>query len=100
MHGDNVGERWKTNERRADGFDFWESLSKRNKKSSSSEVDVNVFADAKERWRIQAKDQTAWRRWIINQVEVDGFDPSVKMCFLRWLRMGRCGNLAPVFLTG
>lgn len=62
--------------------------SKRNKKSSSSEVDVNVFADAKERWRIQAKDQTAWRRWIINQVEVDGFDPSVRDVFFAVAKNG------------
>ena len=62
--------------------------SRRNKKSSSSEVEVNIFADAKERWRIQAQDQTAWRRWIINQVEVDGFDPTVRDVFFAIAKNG------------
>jgi hypothetical protein len=64
------------------------SRSKRSKKTSSSEVEVNVFADAKERWRIQAKDQSAWRRWIINQVEVNGFDPTVRDVFFAVAKNG------------
>ena len=64
------------------------SRSKRSKKTTSSEVEVNVFADAKERWRIQAKDQSAWRRWIINQVEVNGFDPTVRDVFFAVAKNG------------
>ena len=65
------------------------SRSKRTKKSSS-EFDSQIlsFVDAKERWRIQAKDQAAWRRWIINQIEVDGFDPLVRDVFFAIAKNG------------
>ena len=63
------------------------SLEKRSKRA---DVAVSAARVTEKKWRVAPLDEDAWRTWIVNEIERNGFDPSVRDVFFS---VGKDGTL-------
>ena len=60
------------------------------KRSKRAEVAVSAARVTEKKWRVAPLDEDAWRTWIVNEIERNGFDPSVRDVFFS---VGKDGTL-------
>ena len=60
------------------------------KKSKRAEVAASATRVAEKKWRVAPLDEDAWRAWIVDEIERNGFDPTVRDVFFS---VGKDGTL-------
>ena len=60
------------------------------KRSKRADVAVSAARVTEKKWRVAPLDEDAWRTWIVNEIERNGFDPTVRDVFFS---VGKDGTL-------